>query len=284
MSENKAALRVDTEAQQKQAAQRAVDETPPSTTSMRPEDLQRARYLTMTSDNSLSIHDEDGDVKGSKKRRKTNKMPHCWVLTSWILTFFIPSFMMRLMGIKDKQVQQAWREKVTLVIIIVCLCVGVGFLTFGFNATVCGQQPHRIKPNGVAENQVIISGRVFDVKHFKHPTPYPGIPGSGDLLEMGYGGRDLSLLFQTVNYNCKGILQPIVKDDAHDNVINYFPCVPINRDQPQKINGTDNPKREGCHVSPKARNALRKLEVVGDIYYNWTDIQKPGTSLVAFNG
>ncbi|ORZ01030.1 chitin synthase-domain-containing protein [Syncephalastrum racemosum] len=211
-------------------------------------------------------------------------MPHCWVLTSWILTFFIPSFMMRLMGIKDKQVQQAWREKVTLVIIIVCLCVGVGFLTFGFNATVCGQQPHRIKPNGVAENQVIISGRVFDVKHFKHPTPYPGIPGSGDLLEMGYGGRDLSLLFQTVNYNCKGILQPIVKDDSHDNVINYFPCVPIDRDQPHKINGTDNPKREGCHVSPKARNALRKLEVVGDVYYNWTDIQKPGTSLVAFNG
>ncbi|KAI9488172.1 chitin synthase-domain-containing protein [Zychaea mexicana] len=234
-------------------------------------------------DDDYSIIKEKAHQK-LRRRLLPSQKPDCWVLTSWILTWWIPTPFMRLIGIKDKQIQQAWREKVSLVIIIMILCVSVGFLTFGFNATVCGRQPTRIRPTGINEDQIIISGRVFDLKSFKHATPYPGIPASGDLLEMGYGGRDLSFMFQTVNYNCKGIFRPIVADDPRGNVINYFPCVPIDRNDPLKVNATDNLKRDGCHVSPKSRKALRKLDVVGDVYYNWTDIQQPGTSLVAFNG
>ncbi|KAI9008968.1 chitin synthase-domain-containing protein [Phycomyces nitens] len=109
------------------------------------------------------------------------------------------------------------------------------------------------------------------------------MPGSGDLRELGFGGRDLSFMFQIVNYNCKGIFKPILQDDADGNVVNYFPCVTIDRYHPQ-VNGTDNPIREGCHVSPDSRTALRDLDIVGDVYYNWTDLQQPGTSLIAFNG
>ncbi|KAI8149806.1 chitin synthase-domain-containing protein [Fennellomyces sp. T-0311] len=243
------------------------------------------RYLTMPT--NLDDADDDDSITKQKRRRRSlipSRMPGCWVLTSWALTWWIPTPFMRLIGMKDKHIQQAWREKVSLVIIILILCISVGFLTFGFNATVCGRQPTRIRPTGINEDQIIISGRVFNLKSFKHATPYPGIPASGDLLEMGYGGRDLSFMFQTVNYNCKGIFRPIVPDDPHGNVINYFPCVPIDRNDPNKVNSTDNPKREGCHVSPKSRKSLRKLDVAGDVYYNWTDIQKPGTSLVAYNG
>ncbi|KAI8988049.1 chitin synthase-domain-containing protein [Mycotypha africana] len=179
--------------------------------------------------------------------------------------------------------QQAWREKVTLVQIIILLCAAVGFLTFGFNATVCGIQPNRIRPTGVEEHHVIIHGRAFDLNTFRHPTPFPDIPASGDLQELGVGGHDLSFMFQTVNYNCKGIFNPIQPDDEHGNVVNYFPCVALNRYNPD-LNATDNPGRQGCHISKKARLAIRRLDVVGDVYYNWTDIQKPGTSLVAFNG
>ena len=135
----------------------------------------------------------------------------------------------------------------------------------------------------MTDSQVIIAGRVFDLKSFKHPTPHFNIPGSGDLQELGVGGRDLSFMFQTVNYNCKSILKPLVQDDGGGNVLNYFPCVAIDRQNPQ-INGTENPERKGCHINAKARRALHRLEIIGDIFYNWTDIQKPGTSLVAFNG
>ncbi|KAI8976830.1 chitin synthase-domain-containing protein [Pilobolus umbonatus] len=179
--------------------------------------------------------------------------------------------------------QQAWREKVSLVQVIVFLCLLVGFLTFGFNATVCSTQPTRIRPTSVEYNHIIISGRAFDLKTFRHPTPVPDMPGSGDLQELGVGGLDLSFMFQTVNYHCKGILNPIRADDDEGNVTNYFPCVTLDRFKPQ-VEPTDNAERVGCHVIPKSRTALRRLKVVGDVYYNWTDIQAPGTSLVAFNG
>ncbi|KAI8889377.1 glycosyltransferase family 2 protein [Backusella circina FSU 941] len=206
-----------------------------------------------------------------------------WVLVTWVLTWWAPSLFLSCAGIRDKGMQQAWREKVSLVQIIIFLCALVGFLTFGFNTAICGTQPNRIRPTGIEGHHIIILGRAFDMRKFRHITPVPGMPGSGDLQELGVGGRDLSFMFQTVNYNCKGILEPIHSDDDNGNVANYFPCVTIDRSNPQ-INATDNPKKEGCHITPKSRIALSKLNVVGDIYYNWTDIRKEGTSLIAFNG
>ncbi|KAI8393599.1 chitin synthase-domain-containing protein [Radiomyces spectabilis] len=239
----------------------------------RAEDLRRARYLTYTA----VKEEEEAKPKGWKGPGSY------WVAASWAFTWWAPPLILRVFGIRDKQMQQAWREKVALVQIIILLCAAVGFLTFGFNATVCGRQPNRIKPAGVANDQIIISGRAFDLKTFRHPTPYPGVPGSGDLQEYGLGGKDLSFMFQVVNYHCKDLLIPLIADDAKGNVANYFPCVPIDRYEPA-LNSTDNPKRDGCHITRKSRRALRRLKVVGDVYYNWTDIQQPGTSLVAFNG
>jgi chitin synthase len=181
--------------------------------------------------------------------------------------------------------QQAWREKVTLVMIIVSLCMIVGFLTFGFNVTVCGREPARIRPAGVSNDQIVISGRVFSLDGFGHTTNVNGIPPSGDIRDppLSAGGKDLSFMFQVINNNCKGIFIPLKDDDGKGNVANYFPCVPIDRYAPS-VNGTENAKNAGCHISVKARTALRDLKMVGDVYYNWTDIQKPKTSLVAFNG
>lgn len=181
--------------------------------------------------------------------------------------------------------QQAWREKFTLVMVIVSLCVAVGFLTFGFNVTVCGREPARIRPAGVQNDQVVISGRVFDLASYGHPTNVFGVPDSGNLLDppLSAGGKDISFLFQTVNVNCKGIFKPIKDADGKGNVVNYFPCVPLDLYAPS-MNGTENAKNVGCHVSKNARTALKDLKLIGDVYYNWTDIQKPKTSLVAFNG
>ncbi|RCH90989.1 Chitin synthase, class 3 [Rhizopus azygosporus] len=242
------------------------------------EDLQRARYLNKK-DTDLEKNKQQEESKATIKKKR----PSCWVTTTWVLTCWTPPVLLKACGIKDKGMQQIWREKVSLVMIIVFLCAFVGFLTFGFNATVCGITPNRIRPTGVEESHIVISGRAFDLKTFRHPSPVPGMPQSGDLQELGIGGRDLSFLFQTVNYNCKNILKPIIPDDPEGNVANYFPCVSLDRYNP-KINSTDNPHRIGCHATPRARVSLKRLNVIGDVYYNWTDIHEPGTSLMVFNG
>ncbi|CAO3619707.1 unnamed protein product [Cunninghamella echinulata] len=239
--------------------------------------------ITLTDEKTMSTSTDD-DLRRTHYLNVIKKnTPGCWTLTTWILTWWAPPFMLKTFGLHEKSMQQAWREKVALVQIIVLLCGIVGFLTFGFNAVICSNQPNRIRPNSVQNDQVIISGRAYNLKSFKHPTPNPNIPGNGNLHELGIGGKDLSFLFQTVNYNCKDVLKPLKADDAKGNVLNYFPCVPIDFTKPS-VNGTGDFDHKACHISAKSRLALRNLEVVGDVYFNWTDIQKPGTSLVAFSG
>lgn len=60
-----------------------------------------------------------------------------WNFACCLLTFLIPNFVLRCFGMKTQNIQQAWREKVTLCIFIFFACTGLAFLTYGINAFVC---------------------------------------------------------------------------------------------------------------------------------------------------
>jgi hypothetical protein len=54
-----------------------------------------------------------------------------WPITYSLLTCCFPSWVLSTCGrMKDKRVQKAWREKVALCIIILVMCLSLGFLTF----------------------------------------------------------------------------------------------------------------------------------------------------------
>ncbi|RUS18327.1 chitin synthase-domain-containing protein [Endogone sp. FLAS-F59071] len=216
---------------------------------------------------------------GTAERRNC---PGWWFITSRVLTFWAFNPMLRAFGLRDKAMQQAWREKVSLVTIIILLCTAVGFLTFGFNVTICGRELFRIRAKGVSLSQVVILGRAYQLASFRHPVPAKGVASDGDLLASParVGGKDLTFMFQNVNHNCKGLLVP---DNANEQVINYFPCKVI---EPwwSNVSPTDNPKNVGCHTSEAAKQAVARLKFMGDVYYDWEDLRKNGTSLVVYNG
>src|SRR6266511_887929 len=61
-----------------------------------------------------------------------------WKLFSRIITFWAPGFLLSSIGgMKDKAVQQAWREKITLCFLIGVMCALVGFATVGFQKVLC---------------------------------------------------------------------------------------------------------------------------------------------------
>jgi chitin synthase len=68
---------------------------------------------------------EPPEVSGQRKR---------WVFFCWLITFWIPSFLLRSLGrMKDEKVQQAWREKVTicfLIFLFSCLVIFMMFASF----------------------------------------------------------------------------------------------------------------------------------------------------------
>lgn len=61
-----------------------------------------------------------------------------WPIFAKVVTFWAPGFALSsLGGMKDKNVQQAWREKVALCLIIAMLCGSVGFATVGTQQVLC---------------------------------------------------------------------------------------------------------------------------------------------------
>ncbi|KAG0244876.1 Chitin synthase, class 3 [Mortierella sp. GBA43] len=185
------------------------------------------------------------------------------------------------------EVQQAWREKVALVFIIFMLCFSVGFLTFGFNVVLCGKEPTRIRHGHVSDQSAVLHGRTYLLKDFNHPN-VPGLPQStSNLLAKPVpdaGGRDMTFMFQNINRACKGVLGA-KQHDQFGNVWNYFPCAVVNAVSGTKpIGGMG---AQGCHIGPqsiKARQLIKQLRFMGEVYFSWEDIREKGTNYAVYNG
>ena len=67
----------------------------------------------------------------------TSRSLDWWVLSSYATTFWAPPGLLKLVGIKEKQSRQAWREKITLCWIAVILGGIVGFATMGLQRALC---------------------------------------------------------------------------------------------------------------------------------------------------
>ncbi|KAF8980752.1 Chitin synthase, class 1, partial [Haplosporangium bisporale] len=95
------------------------------------------RNGTLGRSKTLSRPDRYHTPETMFKKRKEDEPASCWVICSRITTCWaLPPFM-RMCGIHDKQVQQAWREKFTLCFIILLIGGMVAFLTIGFSFLLC---------------------------------------------------------------------------------------------------------------------------------------------------
>ncbi|TPX36220.1 chitin synthase [Synchytrium microbalum] len=142
-----------------------------------------------------------------------------WTITSLIMTCLCPSPLLRAMGLKTKQVEQAWREKVALCMIIFLLCVTAAFLTFGLRRTLCppGAEPTSRfnqtfdtfpKPLVFFPNYIIAFGLLYDYDTLANELAFK----QGVFLTDNWRGADLTALFAprvdacnaftSLSYNC----------------------------------------------------------------------------------
>lgn len=239
-----------------------------------------------------------------KASRKSNKgaedqlrPPSFWNVYCAIVTLWCPDFILRCFGKTTKAQRRAWREKMGLISIILFIMAIVGFLTFGFTATVCSAPPLRLRINEVSAGFMIFHGIAYDLASSHHP-PAEGIPlrqdGTGanvlyDLVEKR-GGQDGSFLFQNVNGHCKGLIKLAQDSDVPTNgnghLAWYFPCTTFNQDGSTQPNLTT-PFYSGysCHTSAKARNAFYgDLSGAAAVYFTWDDIKNSSRNLLVYSG
>ncbi|KAJ3180960.1 Chitin synthase, class 3 [Geranomyces variabilis] len=110
-----------------------------------------------------------------------------WAFVAQAMTCYIPSMLLRKFGhMEEKAVQQAWREKLALCTIIICMCGALGFLTYGFTNTVCTNSniigiqdfqaytsntyPHQLAVNGIVYNMTELAAIHDNLPAFKAAT------------------------------------------------------------------------------------------------------------------
>ncbi|CCM03060.1 uncharacterized protein FIBRA_05180 [Fibroporia radiculosa] len=154
---------------------------------------------------------QDGEtaevLRESSVRRK-------WVALCWILTFWIPTPFMRWFGrMKRPDVQQAWREKLAINMLIWFVCGCVVFIIAIFGPLICPTenvfnpaelQSHSYKNNPNAA-YTSIHGEVFDLTEVaaQHERVVPVIPVKSILNYAGEAADDIFPL--QVSALCNGV-------------------------------------------------------------------------------
>ncbi|PRT56197.1 Chitin synthase 3 [Wickerhamiella sorbophila] len=219
-----------------------------------------------------------------------------WAAYCKTLTCFIRPWMMKPFGMKTPERQMAWREKIGLISVILLVGTFVGYLTFGFTESVCNNNQVRIHFSSIPNNNLVVSGAVYDVGQYYHPSVL-GFQSSVILYPpVNAGGKDASFMFQNVNGNCLDLITP--KDDSsipHDGnkVAWYFPCQIINPNNMTLVptasilqdNNTKVYNGWGCHTHNSARDVLyNSRNHTADVYYTWDDLNSTDSNLVVYNG
>ncbi|KAJ5660454.1 hypothetical protein N7507_006905 [Penicillium longicatenatum] len=229
-----------------------------------------------------------------RKRQKAMEAvrpPDLWTTYCALISCLVPDFLLKCCGMPQREQRTAWREKIGLISIILMVAAFVGFLTFGFTATVCGNAPTRLKINEVGNGYMIFHGQAYNLENSKHPAA-EGIPGDTNVLydlPHKYGGQDGSFFFQEVNGACKGLITAVdgggVPTNSDGDLGWYFPCNAFNQDGSSEPNRTDD-YYEGwaCHTSSAARKPFWKLNPSGDVYFTWEDTRNKSRNLAVYSG
>jgi len=233
----------------------------------------------------------------AKEKRRKKIEEDAGALTIWsaychVITCFVPNFALALCGKPKKEQQRAWREKIGLISIIMLAMLFVGFLTFGFTATVCPEGgPTRMRINEVGNGYMIFHGSAYDLEGSQHPAAL-GVPYHTDVLypPVNAGGMDGSFLFQSVNGACKGLITPAPGSDvpvnSNGDMAWYFPCQTFKQDGSTKAPNSTNPYYLGyaCHTSSLSRQQFYDYPVKGDVYFTWEDARNQSRNLMVYAG
>lgn len=215
----------------------------------------------------------------------------CWMIYCWILTCLVPRFVLRnVFGKRTPDAQRAWREKMGIVSIVVSLMAAVGFLTFGFTQTVCGDQALRIQGGQVNSGSSVINGYDYDFTKFDHPYVAGYFNGSQNPMYMDEwmaGGKDASFLFQNVNLKCRGVItapstSSISKSSDGTELAWYFPCNLHAQNSSSPVNKTGYADSTNCHTSTTARSQFSATVPTAEVYYTWNMVHNTSRNLAVY--
>lgn len=176
-----------------------------------------------------------------------------------------------------------------LMSIIISAMAGVGFLTFGFNQTVCGTPPNRFLAGTIDKGSVIVNGHGYDFSSFQHPPVQGVFDGkSNPLFEGGWNiaGKDLSFMFQFNHGSCHNVIKAAsgsVIPETNGLVNWIFPCNAFNQFGTSDANLTNYDNSTNCHLKTNAAQSFfQSHDPSGQVYYGWKNVSDDHRNLAVY--
>ncbi|OBT65936.1 hypothetical protein VE03_05442 [Pseudogymnoascus sp. 23342-1-I1] len=198
-------------------------------------DMDTRQQMAERGNEKTMVEVEEVKTSGSRKR---------WVFFVYLLTWFIPDFLIRWIGrMKRKDVRMAWREKLAINIMIWFSCLFFVFIIIVFPMLICPHQyvysPSELTTyNGDTGSPgafVAVRGMIFDLDAFS-TRHTPNLVDSKYILD--YAGLDATSLFPVqVSALCEG------KDGAIDGSV-QLDFTPVNVTGSASQISTSDPNRQ----------------------------------------
>lgn len=156
------------------------------------------------------------------------RIRYWWSRLVFLMTWWVPSFMLKYIGKMSRQdVQMAWREKVTLCIMIFAFSGSIIFFIVGLGEIICPGTKDLYSAENVANHQTIsdywvsVRGKVYDVTNFVATDHGSSIFVAGKSNMDPLAGRDLSYTFPPpLTIACAGLVNdPVVTITPNESIV-----------------------------------------------------------------
>ncbi|KAI9145437.1 chitin synthase-domain-containing protein [Paraphysoderma sedebokerense] len=158
------------------------------------------------SDSTKSPQRNEGPTNRNQTLKKSSTSPpkprvtacrRRWVFTTWFFTWWIPTPLLRLSGMKQPNIQMAWREKVALCTIFTLLSAVMLFFISFFGKVLCPVQlvmttrELETRSIGKVDFRMAIHGDIYVFTNFEHTL----VQGFNPQEYAKMGGKDASKFF-----------------------------------------------------------------------------------------
>ncbi|KAL5035959.1 chitin synthase [Batrachochytrium dendrobatidis JEL423] len=216
---------------------------------------------------------EDATYRQERVNNNYRQRVHPWRYMSILCTCCIPSCILSCCGMPNSLIRQAFREKLTLCIVIMVTMVIVAFLAIGMPLVICPNTPRfDYTKLALSTNYFSVRGSAYELvpgRYHKNLTPNMSPPvENGEMV-----GNDLSFLFPTrpEHSACSRLLGPSYK---------RFKCV-LPATWPNPSSGKYS---EACHEQPAYYGKYMSLtKYIGEIFVDFSTIKKGNNLLVYSN-
>ncbi|KAL1917268.1 uncharacterized protein VTP21DRAFT_4924 [Calcarisporiella thermophila] len=165
-----------------------------------------------------------------------------WTWFAQMVTCCIPGFALSSCGKKDSQMQQAWREKVALCLIIAFFCILLGFVTYGLQPLLCPEKQVSFSytqqaPDGSGLEKVFREDVNVHGELYTYEAMQAFLARKNIAFTDAYKGLDISALFDATEGRCAEFdkNQRVAPDfqngcsvtSPYGGTITSSPCIPL---------------------------------------------------------